>query len=336
MQSYLVDSDGGIDAIQLIDVPEPEPSFGEVQIRVRAASLNYRDLGVVGGGYLRNDTRPVVPLSDGAGEVTKLGEGVASWNVGDRVCPIFVQDWLEGEITDAKLRSSLGGGIDGVLREFMTVPENCLVAIPDSMSLSEAATIPCAAVTAWHALFESGNLIPGQTVLLLGTGGVSMFALQLAFSAGANVIITSSSDEKLELAKSHGANQTINYANHPEWHKEVKRLTSGRGVDHVVEVGGPGTLERSIKSTAVGGHIHLIGVLDSPSAKISPMLSVFNLLTIRGIYVGSREMHQRTLAAIDRNNLHPIIDRTFAFENAVEAYRYFASQKHVGKVVIEL
>lgn len=336
MQSYLIDSDGGIDAIKLNETVEPEPGFGEVQIRVHAASLNYRDLGIASGGYLRNNTCPVIPLSDGAGEVTKLGEGVTRYRVGDRVSPIFVQDWIEGPPTDAKLKTSLGGGIDGVLREFMTVPEQSLVAIPDSMSFAEAATIPCAAVTAWQALFDSGNLQPGQTVLLLGTGGVSMFALQLATSAGASVIITSSSDEKLKLAKSAGADQTINYTTHPEWHKEVKKLTDGRGVDHVVEVGGPGTLERSIKSAAVGGHIHLIGVLDSPAAKIGPMLGVFNLLTIRGIYVGSREMHEQTLAAIHQNNLQPIIDRSFAFQNALDAYRYFTSQKHVGKVVIEL
>lgn len=163
-----------------------------------------------------------------------------------------------------------------------------------------------------------------------------MFALQLATAAGANTIITSSSDQKLEIARSHGAHQTINYATHPEWHREVERLTSGRGVDHVVEVGGPGTLERSIKSTAVGGHVHLIGVLDSPAAKISPMLSVFNLLTIRGIYVGSRQMHERTLTALEQNDLRPIIDKTFPFQDAIHAYRYFQSQKHVGKVVIDI
>lgn len=335
MKSYLIETDGGIDAIQFTDTAEPDPGQGEVKVRIAAASLNYRDLSVASGGYIRNDTRPVVPLSDGAGEVVQLGDGVSRWNVGDRVSPIFVRDWIDGEPTDAKLRTSLGGGIDGVLREFITCPESSLVAIPDSMSFADAATVPCAAVTAWHALFESGNLQAGQTVLLLGTGGVSMFALQLAHAAGAKVIMTSSSDEKLEVAKNHGADEVVNYAQHPEWHKEVKRLTAGRGVDHVVEVGGPGTLERSIKSTTVGGHIHLIGVLDSPAAKISPMLSVFNLLTIRGIYVGSREMHERTLAAFQKHGLRPIIDKRFAFDDAIEAYRTFQSQKHVGKVVIE-
>jgi NADPH:quinone reductase-like Zn-dependent oxidoreductase len=336
MQSYLVTTDGGIEAIEKVDRPEPQALPGQVKIRMRAVSLNYRDLSVAAGGYIRNDTRPVVPLSDGAGEVVEVGDGVTRWSVGDRVSPIFVQDWIDGSATDAILRSSLGGGIDGVLAEYVAVPEDSIVAIPDQMSFAEAATIPCAAVTAWHALFEVSRIAAGQTVLLLGTGGVSIYALQLAKIAGARVIITSSSDEKLERAKLLGADETVNYRAHPEWQRHVKTLTNGVGVDHVVEVGGPGTLERSIKSTAVGGHIHLIGVLDSPAAKISPMLGVFNLLNIRGIYVGSRAMHERTIRAIATNNIKPIIDRSFAFDDAIAAYRYFASQKHVGKVVIEL
>lgn len=335
MKSYQVTSDGGIDAIERTTATQPTPRHGEVKIAIKAASLNYRDLGVASGGYLRNDTRPVVPLSDGAGEVVEVGEGVSRWQPGDRVSPIFVRDWIDGPPTDAKMRTSLGGGVDGVLAEFITIPEQSLVAIPDAMSFSEAATIPCAAVTAWHALFESGNLQAGQTVLLLGTGGVSVFALQLAKMAGARVVITSSNDDKLSLAEKLGADEMINYQTHPDWHKEVRRLTAGDGVDHVVEVGGPGTLERSLKSTKVGGHVHLIGVLDSPASQISPMLSVFNLLTIRGIYVGNRTMHERTLAAMTANAISPVIDQRFAFDDALDAYRYFQSQKHVGKVVIE-
>ncbi|EMI20802.1 alcohol dehydrogenase zinc-binding domain protein [Rhodopirellula maiorica SM1] len=335
MKSYLIDSDKGIDAIQKVDVNEASPAAGEVKIRMKAASLNYRDLIVAGGGYIRNDTRPVVPLSDGAGEVTEVGDGVTRWKVGDRVSPIFMRDWIDGAVDSDKLHTGLGGGVDGVLAESMIVREQSLVAIPDAMSFAEAAAVPCAGVTAWHALFESGNLQPGQTVLLLGTGGVSIFALQLAKSAGARVIITSSSDEKIEQATAMGADLSVNYSKHPDWHKQVRELTDGSGVDHVVEVGGPGTLARSIKSAGVGGYVHLIGVLDSPAAKVSPMLSVFNLLTIRGIYVGSRQMHQRMLAAMTVNNIAPVIDRTFSFDDAIEAYRYFASQKHVGKVVIE-
>lgn len=335
MRRYIVHSDEGFDAINTTEVDESPPKVGEVKVSMHAASLNFRDLSVASGGYLRNDSRPVVPLSDGAGQVVEVGEGVTRWKVGDRVSPIFVRDWIDGPATDAKLRTSLGGGVDGVAAEYVNLPEGSLVAIPDEMSYVEAATVPCAAVTAWHALFVSGGLQPGQTVLLLGTGGVSVFGLQLAKNAGARVIVTSSSDEKLERAKSLGADEGVNYREHPEWHKKVKQLTGGVGVDHVVEVGGPGTLERSLKSAAVGGHIHLIGVLDSPAAKISPMLSVFNLLTIRGIYVGSRHMHEQVLSAMSVGNLKPVIDRTFAFGELVDAYRYFAGQKHFGKVVID-
>ena len=334
MKSYLIRTGDGIDAIESVESDEPSPGLGEVKIQMRAASLNYRDLGVASGGYLRNDTCPVVPLSDGAGEVIEVGEGVSKWQTGDRVSPIFVRDWMSGGPTDAVLRSSLGGGVDGVLAEHFVSPEQSLVRIPDSMTFEQAATIPCAAVTAWHALFDSGDLQPGQTVLLLGTGGVSIFALQLAKTAGATVIVTSSSDEKLEQAQSLGADHGINYGKHSEWHREVRRLTGDRGVDHVVEVGGPGTLERSLKSTTVGGHVHLIGVLDSPGAKVSPMLSVFNLLTVRGIYVGNREMHESTLRMMDQNQIQPVIDKTFSFDKAIDAYRYFAKQRHVGKVVI--
>jgi NADPH:quinone reductase-like Zn-dependent oxidoreductase len=336
MKAYLIDSVGGIDAIRCVDREEPSPKHGEVRVQMKAASLNYRDLGVASGGYFRNDTRPVIALSDGAGEVAEVGTGVSKWSVGDRVSPIFVRDWIDGQPTDAKLRTSLGGGVDGVLAESIVVPQQSLVAVPDSLTFEEAATLPCAAVTAWHALFASGNLQAGQTVLLLGTGGVSIFALQLAKAAGANVIITSSSNEKLEQAYALGADKGINYVEHPDWHKQVSSLTNGAGVDHVVEVGGPGTLPKSLKSTKVGGHVHLIGVLDSPGAQVSPMLSVFNLLTVRGIYVGNRAMHQSTLAAIDANNIKPVIDRTFPFDESIEAYRYFSQQKHVGKVVISM
>lgn len=335
MKAYQITSANGPGAIERIDLPEPTPGPGQVRVRLAAASLNYRDLMITGGGYTRNDRCPVIPLSDGAGHIDAVGDGVTKWTVGDRVSPIFMRDWIGGPATDAVLHTGLGGGVDGVLCEQIVLPAESLVAIPETMSLTQAAALPCAAVTAWHALFESGNLQPGQTVLLLGTGGVSVFALQLAKAAGARVIITSSSDAKLERARTIGADDCVNYKSHPEWHREVRRLTEAAGVDHVVEVGGPGTLERSIKSTAVGGHVHLIGVLDSPAAKVSPMLSVFNLLTIRGIYVGSRVMHERLIAAMGASNINPVIDQTFGFDDAIEAYQSFATQQHFGKVVIE-
>lgn len=335
MRSYLIDSDGGADAMKLHESERPQTGAGEVQIQIKATSLNYRDLSVASGGYLRNNTRPIVPLSDGAGVVTEVGPGVKRWSQGDRVSPIFVQKWIDGAPNDEILRSGLGGGIDGLLAEYVNVPEESLVAIPESMTFAEAACLPCAAVTAWHALFESGNLQAGQTVLCLGTGGVSMFALQFAKASGARVIITSSNDQKLQVARQHGADETINYQTHPEWHREVQRLTSDRGVDHVVEVGGPGTLERSLKSTGVGGHVHLIGILDTPQGKVNPLLSIFNLLTIRGIYVGSRRMHESVVAMMQEHSIQPIIDRHFSFADAIDAYQYMQSQKHIGKIVIE-
>ena len=335
MKAYQVQSPDGIEALQCVELPEPRPGHGELKIRMRAAALNYRDLSVLKGGYLRNDTRPVIPLSDGAGEVVELGEGVTRFQIGDRVSPIFVRDWISGQPTDAILRSCLGGGVDGVLAEFVVAPESSVVLVPSEMSYLEAAAVPCAGVTAWHALFESGKLRAGQTVLLLGTGGVSMFALQLAKAAGARAIVTSSSDEKMSRARALGADETIHYRQHPEWDQEVMTLTAGVGVDHVVEVGGPGTLERSLKSTRVGGMVHLIGILDSPTARVSPLMSLFNLLAIRGIYVGSRAMHEDLLAAMTATRLKPVIDRTFPFAEAQEAYRWFATQHHVGKVMIE-
>lgn len=335
MKSYLIDTADGVDAIKSIEAANPTPAKGEVKMRLHAASLNYRDLSIASGGYLRNDTRPVVPVSDGAGEVVAVGDGVTQWKVGDRVSPIFVRDWIDGPPTDACLRTCLGGSVDGVLSEYVVLPEQSFVAVPDSMTFAQAATVPCAAVTAWHALFESGNVQQGQTVLLLGTGGVSIFALQFAKAAGAEVIITSSSNEKIARAKSLGADHAINYRDHPEWHKEVRKLTGGEGVDHVVEVGGPGTLERSLKSTKVAGHVHLIGILDSPTAAIQPLTALFNLLTVRGIYVGSRRMHQDALNFMVKHSLSPVIDKTFRFDESIDAYRDFAKQNHFGKIVIE-
>ena len=335
MKAYRISEGKGVEALKLVDLPDPQPGHGQIVIRMRAASLNYRDLGILQGGYHRNDTRPIIPVSDGAGDVMAVGPGVSRWKVGDRVSPIFVRDWIDGAASDEALHTGLGGGVDGVLAEQVLAPEQSVVKFPEGWSYAEAATLPCAAVTAWHALFESGRLRAGQSVLLLGTGGVSIFALQLAKAAGARAIITSSSDEKLQRAKSLGADATINYKQQPEWHESVRQLTGGAGVDHVVEVGGPGTLERSLKSAAVGGYIHLIGVLDSPSSKISPLLSIFNLLTIRGIYVGSRRMHQDLIAAMVAGNIRPVIDQTFPFADAVEAYKAFSTQRHFGKVVIE-
>ena len=334
MRAYQVQTAGGYRQIANVTLPEAECGSAEVRVKFRACSLNYRDFGVADGGYYRNRTCPVIPVSDGAGEVVEIGSSVTRWQVGDRVSPIFVRDWLSGPPTDQVLRTSLGGGIDGVLAETGVFPEQSLVAVPAPLSFAQAATLPCAAVTAWHALVHSGNLQAGQTVLLLGTGGVSIFALQIAKAMGARVIITSSSDAKLETARSMGADAGVNYREHPDWHKQVMELTDG-GVDHVVEVGGPGTLERSLKCTRVAGHVHLIGLLDSPAARVGPMAAVMNLITVRGIYVGSRQMHEELCQFLTEHQIEPVIDRSFGFDEALDAYAYLASQQHLGKVVIE-
>ena len=334
MKAYHIVSDAGLPgALRKIELPDPTPGHGEVLIRVRACSLNYRDLMIAKGGYPRNKTCPVVPLSDGAGEVAAVGEGVVGFAVGDRVAGTFMRDWGAGPLTEKAAASSLGGGVDGMLRQRVALPASAVVRTPAHLDFEQAATLPCAAVTAWHALQAAGTTA-GQTVLLLGTGGVSTFGLQLAKARGATAIITSSSDEKLERAKSLGADFGINYSTHEEWHKPVRTATAGEGVDNVLEVGGNGTLERSIKSTRVGGTVSLIGLLAEGQPSILPVL--LNGQTVRGIYVGSTAMFEAMNRAIAAHKIEPVIDRTFEFDEAAEAYDYFSKQRHVGKVVIRV
>lgn len=334
--AYRIVSDAGVpDALERVDVATPEPRRGEVVVAVKACSLNFRDLIVTKGGYPRNDTKNVVPLSDGAGEVVAVGEDVSKWNVGDRVAANFMRDFLAGPATETALRSGLGGGVDGMLQQRVALPADSLVKVPDHLSYEEAATLPCAAVTAWNAL-ESAGTQAGDTVLLLGTGGVSIFGLQFAKALGATTIITSSSDEKLELAKKLGADHVVNYGKNPEWQDEVLKLTDGRGVDNVLEVGGAGTLERSLQSVRVGGTVSLIGLLTNPDEQPSILPALLNAQTIRGIYVGSVHRFETMNRAVAGHQIKPVIDRVFDFGEAKEAYTYFASQKHVGKVVIRV
>ncbi|HKP11061.1 MAG TPA: NAD(P)-dependent alcohol dehydrogenase [Blastocatellia bacterium] len=324
----------GIDNLAPVERDEPQAAAGEVIVRLRAASLNYRDLMFVKGTYNPKAKLPAVPFSDGAGEVTALGEGVTRWRVGDRVCPIFVQGWIEGPATMQKNRTALGAGDrDGVLREMAAFHEDALVKIPEHLSYEEAATLPCAAVTAWNALVHSGNLKAGETVLALGTGGVSVFALQIARMYGARVIITSSSDEKLARARELGASETINYQKTPDWDKEVAVLTSRFGVDHVIEVGGAGTLSKSLNAARVGGHVALIGVLAS-GGSFNPISVLMKGVRLQGVFVGSRQMFEEMNRAIEANHLRPVIDRTFAFDEVADALRYMESGSHFGKIVI--
>src|SRR4028119_27039 len=253
MKTYEIQSNAGIDALALIERPEPKPTWGQVLIRVRATSLNYRDLIVVQGGYGNKEKLPLIPMSDGAGEVVAVGEGVTRVKVGDRVAGTFFQDWISGALTKEKMNSALGGAIDGLLTEYAVLSQDGLVLLPEHLSYEEGATLPCAAVTAWHGLVTKGGLTAGETVLVLGTGGVSIFALQFAKMHGARVIVTSSSDAKLERAKELGASETINYQSTPNWEERVYELTAHNGVDHVVEVGGAGTLAKSLRAVRVGG-----------------------------------------------------------------------------------
>ncbi|MER3429281.1 MAG: NAD(P)-dependent alcohol dehydrogenase [Pyrinomonas sp.] len=325
----------GFEHLSRVEVEEPKPKEREVVVRFHAASLNYRDLMFIKGAYNPKAKLPAVPLSDGAGEVVAIGGEVTRWKVGDRVCPIFVQGWIEGEPSAEKSRTALGAGDrPGVLRERGAFGEEALVKIPEHLSYEEAATLPCAALTAWNALVVSGRLRAGETVLTLGTGGVSIFALQFAKMHGARVLITSSSDEKLERAKSLGADATINYRQVPDWDKEVLRLTDGRGVDHVIELGGAGTLTRSLNAVRVGGHIALIGVL-APAGEVDLRRALMKNVRVQGIFVGSRQMFEEMNRAIEANKLRPVIDRVFSFDEARAALEHMGSAAHFGKIVIK-
>jgi NADPH:quinone reductase-like Zn-dependent oxidoreductase len=317
--------------------PEPIPAAGEVLIRVKAVSLNYRDLINLDKQRPGNLPAPLIPCSDGAGEVAAVGEGVNRFKAGDRVAGIFFRDWLNGRFEMRYHQVALGGSIHGMLAEFVVLPEHALVAVPAHLSFEEAATLPCAGVTAWQALFTRGNLQAGASVLALGTGGVSIFALQLATAAGARTFITSSSDEKLERARSLGAAQTVNYKTTPDWEKEIWKLSEKRGIDHVMEVGGPGTLARSMSAVAAGGQIALIGVLTGfGPAEVSLFPLTARNVNLDGIYVGSRADFEALNAFLTKHQIHPIIDRTFGFAEAPAAFEYLRSGAHFGKIVITL
>ncbi|WP_207477101.1 zinc-dependent alcohol dehydrogenase family protein [Arenibaculum pallidiluteum] len=335
MRLYRLPRTDGIDDLTLGSDETPRPARGQALVRMRAASLNYRDLAIAQGRYGTGGVpRNLVPLSDGAGEVVEVGPDVTRVRPGDRVAGIFMQSWIGGEIAESDRASALGGAIDGVLTEYRLFDEQGLVHLPEHLSFEEGASLPCAAVTAWNALYGLRSLQAGETVLVLGTGGVSIFALQFAHAAGARVIATSSSDAKLERARAMGAAEGVNYGRHPDWEKEVRRLAGGRGVDHVVEVGGSGTLPRSIAACRLGGAVHLIGVLTT--GQMDPGMILGAGVTVRGIYVGSRQMFEAMNRAIALHRLKPVIDEVFPFERARDAYRHIEGASHVGKVVIAI
>jgi NADPH:quinone reductase-like Zn-dependent oxidoreductase len=337
MKRYELAKVSGIDDVQLVERETPKPGPGQVLVRMRAASLNYRDLLMVSGMYARGGLPlPLVPVSDGAGEIVEVADGVTRAKPGDRVVLTFFEGWSGGSLTEREMGTARGGARPGVLSEFVVSPEDALLPIPAHLSFEEAATLPCAALTAWQALAEIAPAIPGETVLALGTGGVSIFALQLAKLLGARVILTSSSDDKLARARALGADETINYKTTPDWEKAVRELTVGRGVDRVIEVGGPGTFQKSIASLRMGGRLALIGVLGGLTGGVEILPILLGCLHVDGVYVGSREMFERMNRAVELAKLRPVIDRTFPFDEAPAAYRHLQSGAHFGKIVIRI
>jgi NADPH:quinone reductase-like Zn-dependent oxidoreductase len=337
MRAYQLPKGGaGIDALVKVERPDPKPSYRQVLVKVKACSLNFRDLGIVRGSYRMPVRENLIPLSDGAGEVVETGLGVTRVKVGDRVAGCFFQRWAGGEAPPDVHASALGGGIDGMLAEYAVLEEDGTVKIPEHLSLEEGAILPCAGVTVWHAMMEHAKLIAGHTVLLQGTGGVSIFGLQLARAMGIGVIITSSSDEKLARAKALGASHGINYVTTPDWEKAAQRLTGGRGVDHVVEVGGAATFARSFGAIRVGGKISMIGGLSGPATELNPGLIFARRANVQGISVGSMQMFEAMNRAIAANGIKPVLDKVFPFDEAQAAYRYMAAGAHLGKIVIRV
>jgi NADPH:quinone reductase-like Zn-dependent oxidoreductase len=330
MQAFIVaKGTTSFEGLKAVERERPSPGAGQVLVRMRAASLNFRDLAIVAGKYFRGPvTQDTIPLSDGAGEVVAVGAGVTQFAVGDRVVATFTQ----GNPPEA-----LGLPLDGVLREYAVFGVDGLLRLPPHLSFEEAATLPCAGVTVWNALMHGPkSLRPGETVLTLGTGGVSIFALQIGKMTGARVIITSSSDAKLERARAMGADHCINYKSTPNWDEKVLELTDGQGADHVIDTGGVGTLPKSYLAVGPGGTVSVIGVMTRPEGDLSPYPLMTKFAMVRGVFVGAREHFEGLMKAVTVNKLRPVVDRTFPFDAAPEAYRYLKSAQHFGKVVITI
>jgi NADPH:quinone reductase-like Zn-dependent oxidoreductase len=337
MKAYQLPKGGaGIDALAIVERPTPKPAYRQVLVKVAACSLNFRDYGIVRGSYRMPVRENLIPLSDGAGEVVEVGPGVSRVKTGDKVAGCFFQRWPAGEPGPHVHASSLGGSLDGMLAEYVVLEEEGVVKIPAHLSLEEGATLPCAAVTAWYAMFAHANLIAGQTVLLQGTGGVSVFGLQFAYAMGITAIITSSSDDKLQYAKAHGAAHGINYKTTPEWDKAAVELNGGRGVDHVLEVGGKDTLTRSFGAIRVNGKVSIIGGLSGGAHELNPALIFTKRANVQGISVGSTETFEQMNAAIAGNRIKPVIDRVFGFDEVKAAFQHMAAGAHFGKIVVRV
>ena len=331
-------SAAGLDNLSVVELPDPEPGPGEVLVQVRAATLNYRDLLTVEGGYgSRQKTADLIPVSDGAGEVLAVGAGVTRFKTGDHVVANFFQDWLAGDPTEHAMHSGLGGLLDGMACEMRALPEHGLAHTPPHLDHAEAAALPCAALTAWSAVINQGAVKPGDVVLTQGSGGVSVFALQFAKMAGAEVIATSASDIKLERLKSLGADHLINYGETPEWARAARAAVGGRGLDLVVEVGGAGTLEQSIKAVRLGGAVALIGVLSGANHEFRLPLVVTRKIRLEGVTCGSYEQFDAMLRAIAQNGMKPPLDNTrFGLDELPAAFAHMREGRHFGKIVIEI
>jgi len=335
MKVFQIQDDWGMENLQLGNRPDPQPGPGQVLVRLRAASLNYRDLLVPNRGYgSYTGTLPLIPLSDGCGEVVEAGPGVTRFRVGDRVLPCFQQGWISGEPTLERLTRTLGGPLDGTMAEYLVVDEEGLVAAPSHLDDVEAATLPCAALTAWSALTGFGPLLPGARVLVQGTGGVALFALQIAKLAGAHVTVISSSDEKIARARALGADAALNYVATPEWARATRDFTEGRGYDLIVELGGEKTIAQSLRCIRAGGTMAMIGVLSGGRLDAPLGLVVTRQVRLQGVTVGPRDAFEAMLRAFSQHRLRPVVDRVFAFEELKEAMAYLKSGRHFGKICI--
>ncbi|SCA58157.1 NADPH:quinone reductase [Candidatus Terasakiella magnetica] len=335
MKVWQIEKSFGLENLHQVDIPTPKLQSGQVLIKMAAASLNYRDLVTVAGAYGKTVKTPLIPCSDGVGYVVEAASDASRFSVGTRVCPIFFPDWITGPATPYVLPNALGGAYDGTLAQYMVVDEKNCVMAPDHLSDIEAASLPCAALTAWSALFEQAALNSSDCVVIQGTGGVALYALLFAKAVGAQVLITSSSDKKLKRAKEMGADYAVNYYDSPSWLSEVKKIWP-EGADHIVELGGAQTLEQSIRAVRIGGHISLIGVLTGTNTSSIPLpLILMRNIRIQGVTVGSRSAFERMNDFITEHKLQPIIDRSFNFDEVPSAFKYLESGQHFGKVCIE-
>lgn len=334
MQAAILKQPGGLERVETAERAVPEPRDDELLVRVHASSLNYHDYAVANGSIPTEDGR--VLMSDGAGEVVAVGRDIEAFAVGDAVISTFFPHWADGPISPEKRAGTPGDRGPGMAAEYVVGPVGAFTRAPAGWSHAEAATLPCAALTAWRALMVEARIKPGDTVLTMGTGGVSIFALQFARAAGARVIATSGSDTKLERLRALGADHVINYAADPKWGKTAKRLTDGRGVDAVVEIGGPETLGQSIAACCMGGHISLIGVLTGVAGEVPTALFFYNNLRMSGITVGSRAQQQDMVRAIEAGDMRPVIDTTFALDQLADAFRHQAAGRHFGKIGVSI